>query len=174
MFMPSLYPADRRADASASSPASSTLDPDALEATVDGFNAAVRPGTFDDTILDDCRTEGLTPPKTHWARRIETRAVLCLSGAARHHLHLSGDAREQGNAHADEATASRRANMFAAGEIMAGNVLGRGYAAGIGMTIGSVFGRIAGREAAAQCPQLRRRARGRAITRRHCSPKPTG
>nr|WP_283770846.1 hypothetical protein [Acidocella sp. C78] len=39
-------------------------------------------------------------------------------------------------------------NMFAAGEIMAGNVLGRGYAAGIGMTIGSVFGRIAGREAA--------------------------
>ena len=42
------------------------------------------------------------------------------------------------------------ANMFAAGEIMAGNVLGQGYAAGIGMTIGSVFGRIAGREAAAE------------------------
>jgi tricarballylate dehydrogenase len=41
------------------------------------------------------------------------------------------------------------ANMFAAGEIMAGNVLGQGYAAGIGMTIGSVFGRVAGREAAA-------------------------
>jgi tricarballylate dehydrogenase len=40
------------------------------------------------------------------------------------------------------------ANMFAAGEIMAGNVLGKGYAAGIGMTIGSVFGRIAGEEAA--------------------------
>ena len=40
------------------------------------------------------------------------------------------------------------ANMFAAGEIMAGNVLGKGYAAGMGMTIGSVFGRIAGREAA--------------------------
>ena len=40
------------------------------------------------------------------------------------------------------------ANMFAAGEVMAGNVLGRGYAAGIGMTIGSVFGRLAGRGAA--------------------------
>jgi tricarballylate dehydrogenase len=39
-------------------------------------------------------------------------------------------------------------NMFAAGEIMAGNVLGRGYAAGVGMTIGGVFGRVAGREAA--------------------------
>ena len=31
---------------------------------------------------------------------------------------------------------------------MAGNVLDKGYAAGIGMTIGSVFGRIAGQEAA--------------------------
>ena len=39
-------------------------------------------------------------------------------------------------------------NMFAAGEIMAGNILGKGYLAGIGMTIGSVFGRIAGQGAA--------------------------
>ena len=39
-------------------------------------------------------------------------------------------------------------NVFAAGEIMAGNVLGKGYLAGIGMTIGSVFGRKAGKEAA--------------------------
>ena len=39
-------------------------------------------------------------------------------------------------------------NVFAAGEIMAGNILGRGYLAGFGMTIGTVFGRIAGREAA--------------------------
>jgi len=38
------------------------------------------------------------------------------------------------------------ANLFAAGEIMAGNILGEGYMAGIGMAIGSVFGRIAGRE----------------------------
>jgi tricarballylate dehydrogenase len=39
-------------------------------------------------------------------------------------------------------------NIFAAGEIMAGNILGKGYLAGLGMTIGSVFGRIAGKEAA--------------------------
>ena len=42
------------------------------------------------------------------------------------------------------------ANLFAAGEIMAGNVLGQGYLAGIGMTIGAVFGRIAGATAARQ------------------------
>jgi len=39
-------------------------------------------------------------------------------------------------------------NVFAAGEIMAGNVLGKGYLAGIGMAIGTTFGRIAGAEAA--------------------------
>jgi tricarballylate dehydrogenase len=39
-------------------------------------------------------------------------------------------------------------NMFAAGELMAGNILGQGYLAGFGMTIGTVFGRIAGSEAA--------------------------
>ena len=40
------------------------------------------------------------------------------------------------------------ANLFASGEIMAGNILGRGYLAGFGMTIGTVFGRIAGEQAA--------------------------
>ena len=39
-------------------------------------------------------------------------------------------------------------NIFAAGEIMAGNVLGKGYIAGIGMAIGTAFGHIAGAEAA--------------------------
>ena len=40
------------------------------------------------------------------------------------------------------------ANLFAAGELMAGNVLGKGYTAGVGMTIGTAFGRIAGEGAA--------------------------
>ena len=43
------------------------------------------------------------------------------------------------------------ANVFAAGEIMAGNILGRGYVAGAGMAIGTVFGRIAGTEAGPAC-----------------------
>jgi len=39
-------------------------------------------------------------------------------------------------------------NLWAAGETMAGSILGQGYLAGFGMTIGTVFGRIAGAEAA--------------------------
>jgi tricarballylate dehydrogenase len=33
--------------------------------------------------------------------------------------------------------------------MMAGNVLGQGYTAGVGMSIGTAFGRIAGQQAAA-------------------------
>ena len=39
-------------------------------------------------------------------------------------------------------------NVFAAGEIMSGNILSTGYLAGFGLTIGHVWGRIAGAEAA--------------------------
>jgi tricarballylate dehydrogenase len=39
-------------------------------------------------------------------------------------------------------------NIYAAGEIMAGNILPKGYIGGVGLVIGNIFGRIAGREAA--------------------------
>src|SRR6202165_2928465 len=70
-FMPTLSP-PIKAGSIAELASKFELDPAALEKTVGDFNAAVRPGTFDHTILDDCRTEGLAPPKTPWARRIET------------------------------------------------------------------------------------------------------
>jgi hypothetical protein len=40
--------------------------------TLDAYNASCRPGTFDHATLGDCRTEGLSPPKTHLARPIDT------------------------------------------------------------------------------------------------------
>jgi len=39
-------------------------------------------------------------------------------------------------------------NVFAAGEIMMGNILSRGYLGGLGLTIGSVFGWVSGESAA--------------------------
>src|SRR5258708_15157834 len=123
------------------------LDPVALEKTVTDFNAAVQPGTFDHTILDDCRTEGITPAKTHWARKIEHAPYLAYPvrpGIT--FTYLGTRVNKQSRMVMKDGKPS--ANMFAAGEIMAGNVLGKGYAAGMGMTIGSVFGRVAGREAA--------------------------
>ncbi len=37
--------------------------------------------------------------------------------------------------------------------MMAGNVLGKGYTAGVGMSIGTTFGRIAGQQAALAAQQ---------------------
>jgi tricarballylate dehydrogenase len=145
-FMPSLFPPIEAASI-AELAGRLELDPAVLEKTVSDFNAAVRPGTFDHTVLDDCRTEGITPPKTHWARRIETPpyyAYPVRPGIT--FTYLGTRVNKQARMLMTDGKPST--NMFAAGEIMAGNVLGRGYAAGIGMTIGSVFGRIAGREAA--------------------------
>jgi tricarballylate dehydrogenase len=145
-FMPTLFP-PIKANSIAELAGKFKLDAAVLEKTVADFNAAVRPGTFDHTILDDCRTEGLTPPKTHWARQIETPpyyAYPVRPGIT--FTYLGTRVNKQARMVMTDGKPS--ANMFAAGEIMAGNVLGKGYAAGMGMTIGSVFGRIAGREAA--------------------------
>ena len=145
-FMPSLFP-PIEAPSIGELASKLELDAAALQKTVAEFNAAVKPGTFDHTVLDDCRTEGLAPPKSHWARRIETApyyAYPVRPGIT--FTYLGTRVNKQTRMLMKDGRPS--ANMFAAGEIMAGNVLGKGYAAGMGMTIGSVFGRIAGREAA--------------------------
>ena len=101
------------------------------------------PGTFNREVLDDCRTEGLDINKTHWARTIDTppfKAYLLKPGITFTYLGVAVDKEARVLMESGEVST----NIFAAGEIMAGNILGKGYLAGIGMTIGSVFGRIAG------------------------------
>ncbi len=123
------------------------LDAAALVRTVDEFNSACRIGSFDHATLDDCRTEGLALPKTHWARAIDTApfyAYPLRPGIT--FTYLGVKVNQQAAVHFGGKPSP---NLFAAGEIMAGNVLGKGYTAGVGMTIGTAFGRIAGTQAAA-------------------------
>jgi tricarballylate dehydrogenase len=47
--------------------------------------------------------------------------------------------------------------------MMAGNVLGKGYTAGVGMSIGTAFGRIAGTQAA-QSAKATRQTGGRHVS----------
>jgi tricarballylate dehydrogenase len=125
------------------------LPPQKLEATVLQFNQAVRLGTFDHQMLDDCCTQGIAPAKSHWAQRIDTPPFYgypLRPGITFTYLGVKVNERAQVQWLGQKSQPN--ANIFAAGEIMAGNILGKGYLAGFGMTIGSVFGRIAGREAA--------------------------
>ncbi len=146
LFMPSVYPPEE-ADTIEELAHRFGLPPDRLAATVEAFNAACREGAFDPTELDGLATDGISPPKTNWARPVSEPPFYGYSlrpGVTFTYLGLKVDkaARVYGPDGGYE-------NIFAAGETMAGSILGQGYLAGFGMTIGTVFGRIAGEEAAA-------------------------
>ncbi len=145
-FMPSVYP-PVEADSIEALAAAIDVPADTLQATVSGYNAAVQAGEYDPDALDGCRTQGLSPDKTHWALALDEPPYLAYPlrpGITFTYLGVKVDAR----ARVLMSDGQPSENVYAAGEIMAGNVLGKGYCAGTGMTIGGVFGRIAGREAA--------------------------
>ncbi len=145
-FMPSVFP-PIQSDTIEGLAAALNLSPAKLRETVEAFNRSVVDGSYDHKVLDECRTQGLTPPKSHWARKIDTppfwgyplRPGITFT-------YLGVRVNEKAQVYLNELGPSP--NIFAAGEIMAGNILGKGYPAGTGMTIGAVFGRIGGREAA--------------------------
>jgi tricarballylate dehydrogenase len=144
-FMPPVFPGVR-ADTLAELARKLGLDERTLVGTVDEFNAACRVGHFDHAVLDDCHTEGIEPATTHWARPIDTPPFYgypLKPGITFTYLGVKVD--EHAAVHFGGEPSP---NLFTAGEMMAGNVLGKGYLAGIGMTIGTAFGRIAGTSAA--------------------------
>ena len=133
------------------------LDEARFMRTVTDYNAACRVGRFDHTVLDDCHTENLTPAKTHWALPLDTPPYYGYAlrpGITFTYLGLKV------NEHAAVHFGGRPSrNLFVAGEMMAGNVLGKGYLAGIGMSIGTTFGRIAGTQAARAVQETNARER---------------
>jgi tricarballylate dehydrogenase len=147
LFMPSVFP-PIKADTLEELAARMGLPADALIETVTRFNAACGDTSgFHPTELDGVATTGLEPPKTNWARPITQSPFYGYSlrtGVTFTYLGLKVDESAQC------AIGNRLiTNLWAAGETMAGSILGQGYLAGFGMTIGTVFGRIAGKEAAA-------------------------
>lgn len=145
LFMPSVFPAVE-AETLEELAEKLGLPVERTRRTVDEFNAACREGEFHPTELDGLATDGVAPAKTNWARPISEPPFYGYSlrpGVTFTYLGLKVDesARVTMDGHKLE-------NVWAAGEIMAGSILGEGYLAGFGMTIGTVFGRIAGQEAA--------------------------
>ncbi|WP_417585737.1 FAD-dependent tricarballylate dehydrogenase TcuA [Pelagibacterium sp.] len=146
LFMPSVFP-PISANTVGELAQKLDLPPCAVETTISEFNAACRDGAFHPTELDGLATEGADPPKSNWARPIDTPPFYGYSlrpGVTFTYLGLKVSTSAQVSG-----TDGLYDNIWAAGEIMAGSILGQGYLAGFGMTIGTVFGRIAGREAAA-------------------------
>lgn len=145
LFMPSVFP-PIQAETLEDLAAKMGLPVAALMKTVKDFNAACGSAEgFVPTELDGVSTKGLVPAKTNWARPINEPPFYGYSlktGVTFTYLGLKVDENAQ-------CSVGNRpiSNLWAAGETMAGSILGQGYLAGFGMTIGTVFGRIAGREA---------------------------
>ncbi|MBY6264846.1 FAD-dependent tricarballylate dehydrogenase TcuA [Azospirillum sp. 412522] len=137
-FRPSVFPAIR-ADGIGALARALGIDPAALEATVDGFNAAIAEGGA---------TAGIDPPKTRLAAPIAVPPF----GAYPVRVGVTSTClgvRVDGRARVLRRDGTAIDGVHAAGVVMAPNILGTGYLAGSAMTVGAVFGRIAGREAAA-------------------------
>lgn len=146
LFMPSVFDPSK-ADTLEELAELLNIPKDEFIKTVNEFNAHVKEGTFNPDTLDDCRTEGLEINKTHWARKIDTPPFYGYTlrpGITFTYLSVKID--KDARVYKDDGRPMK--NLFASGEIIAGNILGQGYLAGTGMTIGAVFGRIAGKGAA--------------------------
>ena len=89
LFMPSLLPADRGADASPSLRPSSDSIRRRSKRRLTSSMPPCGPARSTTRSLDDCRTEGLDAAQDALGAAHRDAAVLRLSGAARHHLHLS-------------------------------------------------------------------------------------
>lgn len=156
-FMPSLFPPIASETIEGLAEAIG-LDPARLARTVADYNVACRDGDFDARAHDGLATTGLTPEKTNWARRID-KPPFCAWPMRPGITFTYMGVRVDETAKVQMETGAPAANIWAAGEVMAGNVLGQGYLAGIGMAIGTVFGRRAGQSAAAYVRQEPARAR---------------
>ena len=128
------------------------LDPLALENMVREFNAAI-PST-DDMSPAESGTAGLDPPKSRGATPIAVppfAAYPIRPGVTFTHFGVTVD----DHMRVITNDGQHLSHVFAAGMIMAANVLGEGYLAGLGITLCAVFGRLAGEEAARQASSNR-------------------
>lgn len=123
-----------------------TIDPAGLRRTVDAFNAAVQDGDFNPSVLDGKGTQGIDPPKSNWAIRIdgppfEGYAVTC--GIT----FTFGGLRINRQAQVLDTEDHPIPGLFAAGELV-GGLFYYNYPGGAGLMAGAVFGRLAGASAA--------------------------
>jgi len=146
-FLPPMFK-PYQADSFEALAAAMNVDPRAFAETMAAYNGATS-GQLEQKLEspDGNGTRGITPPKTNWAIPIDRRPFCALPLRTGVTFTYMGVAVDDACRVLDQ---SGRAfeNVYAAGEIMSGNILTKGYLAGFGMTIGSVFGELAGRMAA--------------------------
>ena len=122
--------------------------------TIEEYNQSVQEGNYNPTEKDGKGTDGITPPKSNWALRIEegpfyafpvTCGITFSFGGI--HVNTAGEVLNK-----DEAPI---AGLFAAGE-MVGGIFYENYPGGSGLMSGSVYGKLAGTSAASYALENRK------------------
>jgi len=114
--------------------------------TLEAYNAAVGPGTFDPTVRDGLATSNLALPKSNWAQRLDTPPFTAwpVTGGI---TFTFGGVRVNEHAQVQSTSWTSIAGLFACGEMVGGLFHGN-YPGGTGLMSGAVFGRLAGAAAA--------------------------
>jgi tricarballylate dehydrogenase len=123
------------------------LNPNVFVSTVTEYNrAAAANREMCIEHLDGAAAQGITPPKSNWAIPIDRPPFYGLPlrpGITFTYMGVTIDEKTR----VINQSGTPFHNVYAAGEIMSGNILTKGYLGGFGLTIGAVFGVLAGREA---------------------------
>ena len=120
--------------------------PEALEKTIEEFNAAVQPGEFDPTIRDGKCTEGVEPPKSNWAQPLDSPPFYGFAVTCGITFTFGGVRIDEAARVLDRAGRPMK-GLHAAGELV-GGLFYHNYPGGSGLTSGAVFGQRAGATAA--------------------------
>jgi tricarballylate dehydrogenase len=135
-----------RADSIAELAAKMEVDPMMLEATVAAYNAGCPEGEWDPTRPDGLATQGVTPPKSNWAKPIAAAPFIAYPVMCANVFTFGGLKVDAGSRVIDR---DGRAipGLYAAGEMT--GLYYSNYTGSTSVLRGATFGRIAGADAAA-------------------------
>jgi tricarballylate dehydrogenase len=122
------------------------VDAASLERTVGEFNAACLGGTFNPSVKDGLRTEGIDPPKSNWAQPLDSPPYLAFAVTCGITFTFGG-VKIDAEARVLDRAGRPIPGLHAAGELV-GGLFYHNYPGGSGLASGAVFGRRAGRTAA--------------------------
>ena len=123
---------------------------DTLERTLENYNAACVDGHFDHSAPDGLATNGLTPPKSNWARPL-TQGPFVAYPIMAANVFTFGGLKTDASSRILDRDGAAIPGLYAAGEIT--GLYYSNYTGSTSVLRGAVFGKIAGQEA---CARLRK------------------
>ena len=128
------------------------IDEDGLINTVARYNFAVQEGEFNPTSLDGKHTDGISPPKSNWAQKLDEPPYLGFAVTCGITFTFGG-LKINSECQVHDTSNLPIPGLYAAGELT-GGLFYNNYPGGSGLMAGAVFGKIAGASAASDAKSL--------------------